>query len=516
MKKAVIMCRVSSDEQAKGYSLDVQFESLTRHCAREGVEIIKHYKEDHSAKNFSRPEFKKFLEYAKSNKGKIDMLLITSWDRFSRNLTDSLIMLRKLKAMGIEVHAIEQPIDMSIPENKAMLAIFLALPEIDNERRSIKIRGGVRGALKSGRWSRVAPIGYMNTRDSENKPIIIPGEKAEKIKRLFELIKKGESQSDARGIMRREGMKISKSNISVMLRNPVYIGKIIVPELEDEPLTIIEGIHEGIIDERLFYEVQDIIEGRYKKRNRPLYNNTREELPLRGVLHCSKCDNKMTGSRSKSGGGNHHFYYHCNYCKMERMPAGKLNGLMEDIIGHLTFTSQAKELYEEVVKHLLSGSKAENKRKKVKIEKALVLTNERIEKIQDLFVDGEIDNQNYNATMERYSLKRKGLDEELGTLNTSDNGYRNWLKKGVNALSGLKTQYVKSGVSAKQELIRSIFPEKLSFDGEICRTERINDVLRFILQIDKDLPENKRGDFSNKLELSRLVAPAGIEPASKL
>ena len=58
MKKAVIMCRVSSDEQAKGYSLDVQFESLTRHCAREGVEIIKHYKEDHSAKNFSRPEFK--------------------------------------------------------------------------------------------------------------------------------------------------------------------------------------------------------------------------------------------------------------------------------------------------------------------------------------------------------------------------------------------------------------------------------------------------------------------------
>jgi site-specific DNA recombinase len=80
----------------------------------------------------------------------------------------------------------------------------------------------------------------------------------------------------------------------------------------------------------------------------------------------------------------------------------------------------------------------------------------------------------------------------------------------------LSSLYCLSGVSAKQELIRSIFPEKLSFDGEICRTERINDVLRFILQIDKDLPENKRGDFSNKLELSRLVAPAGIEPASKL
>ena len=43
MKKAVIMCRVSSDEQAKGYSLDVQLESLTRHCIREDIEIVKNY-----------------------------------------------------------------------------------------------------------------------------------------------------------------------------------------------------------------------------------------------------------------------------------------------------------------------------------------------------------------------------------------------------------------------------------------------------------------------------------------
>ena len=73
----------------------------------------------------------------------------------------------------------------------------------------------------------------------------------------------------------------------------------------------------------------------------------------------------------------------------------------------------------------------------------------------------------------------------------------------------IKQRTFKSNSSSKNQ-------EKLSFDGEICRTERINDVLRFILQIDKDLPEHKRGDFSNKLELSRLVAPAGIEPASKV
>jgi site-specific DNA recombinase len=152
MDNAVIMCRVSSEEQAKGYSLDVQFEQLTNYCKRNDVNVIKHYREDHSAKDFNRPQFQNFLQYAKSNKSKIDTLLITSWDRFSRNLTDALVMIRRLSKMGIQVQAIEQPIDMSIPENKAMLAMFLAIPEIDNDRRSIKIRGGMRGALCCVYW----------------------------------------------------------------------------------------------------------------------------------------------------------------------------------------------------------------------------------------------------------------------------------------------------------------------------------------------------------------------------
>ena len=75
------------------------------------------------------------MVYAKRNKAEIDLLLITSWDRFSRNLTDALITLRQLDAMGIAVQAIQQPIDMSIPENKAMLAMYLSIPEIDNDRK---------------------------------------------------------------------------------------------------------------------------------------------------------------------------------------------------------------------------------------------------------------------------------------------------------------------------------------------------------------------------------------------
>ncbi len=87
--------------------------------------------------------------------------------------------------MGIEPQAIEQPIDISIPETKAMLAIYLALPEIDNDRRSMKIKSGIRGAWKAGRWTRHAPRGYKNSRDDQNKPLLVPDEEAKHVKYIF-------------------------------------------------------------------------------------------------------------------------------------------------------------------------------------------------------------------------------------------------------------------------------------------------------------------------------------------
>jgi len=515
MKKAVIMCRVSSDEQAKGYSLGVQLEQLTNYCKRNDIEVVKHYREDHSAKNFNRPEYQKFLQYVKKNKGNIDYLLVTTWDRFSRNVTDSFVMIRELKKFSIEVQAIEQPIDFSIPESKAMLALNLVLPEIDNDRRSIKIRGGIRGSLKAGRWCRKAPVGYKNTRDEQNKPIIVPSDKAQHIQYAYEGILKGKTQSQLRTEIAKFGTKISRNNISLILRNPIYMGKIIVPSFEEEPERLIEGIHQGIISEKMFYAVQELIYNRRKINKLPYSKTERDELPLRGVLHCSKCKKKLTGSPSRSGNGTRYFYYHCNHCKKERYPASKVNTIFESILDDFKFTSTANELYGLIVKGLLSGDEQENERKKAKLKKELEELNNRIEKLQDLLVDEKIDSKSYGTMFSRYSARQEAVKVELDSLNVLDFQYKKWLKDGVNILTDFQKHYSSSTIQEKKELISSIFPENFEFDGEICRTERINDVLRCILQIDKGLTNKKRGQFSKYLSLSSLVETPGIEPGSK-
>ena len=130
---------------------------------------------------------------------------------------------------------------MSIPENKAILAMYLAMPEIDNDRRSLKIRGGIRAALKSGRLSRKAPFGYKNTRDEKNRPLIVPNDDAKLIKYLFEEVAKGSTQEEVRSELALKGLKISKNGVSVLLRNVIYMGKVLVPAEGDEPEDLVEG-----------------------------------------------------------------------------------------------------------------------------------------------------------------------------------------------------------------------------------------------------------------------------------
>jgi site-specific DNA recombinase len=91
-----------------------------------------------------------------------------------------------------------------------------------------------------------------------------------------------------------------------------------------------------------------------KVRKLPIFKSLREELPLRGMLSCSGCGLKLTGSRSKSSNGNFYFYYHCNYCGKERFPVAQVNGVFENILNDFTFTKESKEIYQLMVKDRLS------------------------------------------------------------------------------------------------------------------------------------------------------------------
>jgi len=69
--RVIIYTRVSTDEQAStGFSLNHQKFILENYCQVKRYEIVMHYEEDHSAKDFNRPEFQKAWHFIKNNRAK--------------------------------------------------------------------------------------------------------------------------------------------------------------------------------------------------------------------------------------------------------------------------------------------------------------------------------------------------------------------------------------------------------------------------------------------------------------
>ena len=115
----------------------------------------------------------------------------------------------------------------------------------------------------------------------------------------------------------------------------------------------------------------------------------------------------------------------------------------------------------------------------------------------------------------RYTNESESNKQELDNLSQSNTTFKQNLEKAYRMLESFDTLYNQSDIYGKQRMIGSIFPENIEFDGKKCRTTRINDVLRYILQIDKELGQKNKGQISKNLSLSPLVESEGFEPSSK-
>ena len=206
-KNAILYIRVSTDEQAEeGYSLLDQRDKLIRYCQNNNVEIAAIYKEDFSAKTFERPEWRKLLDFAKKSKDAVNHIYIVDWSRFSLIVADAFMMIELLKKIKIEVQAIDQPLDIAVPESLIMLSVYLSTPQVENMRRSMRVKSGMQRARLEGRVMGIAPKGYKNSRNEKGMAFISPSIHAEPMKEAFLLLEKGlRNQQDIRISLMQKG-----------------------------------------------------------------------------------------------------------------------------------------------------------------------------------------------------------------------------------------------------------------------------------------------------------------------
>lgn len=514
MKIADLYIRVSTDEQAdKGYSQRNQEEVLRRYCEINGIKVNKAIYEDHSAKTFKRPAWLKLLNDLRKQKGRTDLILFTKWDRFSRNAGDAYQMISILRRLGIEPQAVEQPLDLSIPENKMMLAFYLAAPEVENDRRALNVFFGMRRAKKEGRWMGTAPIGYINKiTEAGKKYIAIHETNGPLMKWVFEELAKGLYNTEQVWRMaRKKGLSCSKNNFWVAIRNPVYCGRIFIPKHKDEESRIVNGLHEPIISEALFYEVQEVLDGRKRKLFHPKIVSM-AELPLRGFLICPNpdCGRMLTGSASKGRTKYYHYYHCCTSCGC-RYHADDVNKKFLEELRKYVPKKEIAPLCKITLSHAYNEQTGFRQGERKFILDELDKINLRLKNAREMRADKEMDLDDFRTLKKECEEKANELELKLMRTDIKEKGVDELINQAIDNLILFEDVYV-NGTSAEQRsIVGSIFTEKWVFDGEQHRTKKVNEVVEYIYLINKELEVKKNGTSNDFSCLSHQVIPLGLK-----
>lgn len=515
MKKGIIYVRVSTDEQANtGYSLEYQQERLQKACEYERSEVLRVFKEDYSAKDFNRPEFQKLLEYVKSNKSEVDFILFTRWDRFSRNSEEAYRMIRVFKNLNVEVRSLEQPLDMSIPDNKLMLAFYLMAPEIENDKISVRTKEGLYKAAKSGAFTSKAPFGYKNTRNEEDmSTLAFCPENHQLVKEALELFSGGNySAEEVRkkifGVGR--GAKISKQTFLNILRNPIYTGKVVVPAFGKDSSYLVDGVHPPIINMHTYVRNLEIL----NRNKKIVISKEREEFPLRGSLKCPICSKPLTGSSSRSRNQSLHHYYHCQKGCSYRQKASLVNQVFEDYLDSFELTNEMYNLYNEVFKDFMSTMNSGKKLELSNIEKEIEKIAARKEKIENEYMDDKISADAYNNLLDRCENEMLRLRLRKESLTTDTKESLENLRSALIVHKTLTHLYKNADVRSKKEIIGSIFKDFLVFEKGEYRTAQLSILGSLIFNDIKGFRENKKKKGDISVALSSQAPRPGLEPGT--
>src|SRR5665213_500060 len=346
--RAVIYCRVSTKEQVEeGNSLVTQERACRDYAQKYGYEIVEIYIEQgESAKTADRTELKKLLSFCASKKNDIAAVIAYKIDRISRNTDDYSQIRMNLKRYGVEIKSTSEYFESS-PAGRFMENIIANVAQFDNEVRTERSVGGMKGAVSEGRYVWMAPIGYSNVRDN-GKATIAPSNQAHLVRKLFEevaLSKKSVIEINKelfkKGFSKTGKAPLATSNVYKILHDELYMGYINKFGLR------VKGTFNPIISEELFSRVQCVLKSKRPKKH---YEVNNPDFPLRRFITNEKGE-QLTGAWSK-GRSKYYGYYVFAKSKLN-YNKDQLEGLFLTFLNRLSCTqAQIKYIEGKICNHI--------------------------------------------------------------------------------------------------------------------------------------------------------------------
>jgi site-specific DNA recombinase len=368
-----IYTRVSSDEQVKGESLEIQLQRCQALCEQRDWIVYQHYQDPgYSGDSIEgRPAFSQLL--ADAALGLFNVVVVTKLDRFAREFRVSADAMYRLKDLDVHLVAVEEPIDTTSSESaELMFIVYGGFASHDYKQLQKKMRDARIKKMREGRcFSGKAPHGLKWVK--EQAQFVIVPEQAETVKEIYDMYLQGNSMREIALQLKRRGVMCHKrpfstATLSYLLKNPVYYGHYVLNKTvydkhkrtkkQKPPSEWITMQVPPIVDKITWDKVQ---ERREFNRIKTKHAHDKSAYWLRDHLQCSHCGGTVKpvhGAIRKKRPG-HPRYYRChwsicsektlelagrNRCPLPTLKAKELEqAVWHRVLHALTFMDQKKK-----------------------------------------------------------------------------------------------------------------------------------------------------------------------------
>lgn len=293
------IARVSHDEQKKyGYSINAQIDKIKKWCEDEQHQLVDLYiDEGYSASNMKRPNLQRLLK----DLNKLDAVVFTRLDRFSRNVLDANKMLELFQKHNVALISIEEDdIDTTTADGMFMFQLKVSLAERELKKGSERIKSVFEYKIKNGQpITGQFPLGYKIVEENGIKRVDIDEDTRHIIIDMFEYFSKYHSiRQTMEYINNKYSLNRGYATYLHMIKNTLYAG--IFKDNED--------YCPPYITKKQYYRNQELIETNLR------FRKTNNIFLFTSLIRCPICGGAMVGQATTNKKYNKKYYnYRC--CK---------------------------------------------------------------------------------------------------------------------------------------------------------------------------------------------------------
>ncbi len=444
-------CRVSSDRQSDGASLDVQLEQIRKYAESEKLEISKDYIEVESAKENNRPVFNQMVKDLRHSKGK--GLIFHKIDRASRNFKDAAVFDDLVKE-GYELHFVTDRIS-SNHANWRLSGIQFGLSKFYLDNLKQEIEKGTIGMLEKGLCPNPAPMGYLN----KGKGVKKPDPRQSKLVKLafefystgsYDMVKLTKKMQDL-GLRNTKGRVVNLKSLYKTLRKPFYHGLNVYREVP------YPGSHKTVVTKQLFDKVQRIMDGKGFKRIRKHY------YIFQGLVPCPVCEKQLRSISSKGK----YKYYNCRdkSCSFKSIAEPEIEDTFLAELRNLEFSDKEVEVFLKAVKQFRSDLRSSQATDIRQIEMDEVRVKQQLEDLMMDFFDKKFTDDEHKILKSKLLNRQQDLTERRTALSKADQQICSQMTEIGKLLKRPVIAYRNASDEKKREIVKSLV-ENFSWENQ--------------------------------------------------